>query len=157
MDQFGIGQPVRRKEDVRFVTGAGRFTDDIDITGQAHAVVLRSPHAHARLLGLDTAAAEAAPGVLAVLTGRDAAADGLPPLPCQVDVPGAGGARMANPGRAVLQTDRVRYVGDPVAFVVAETEEQARDAAGLVEAAYEALPRNLHGRRGGGAGRAGPP
>ncbi|MCY3752830.1 MAG: molybdopterin-dependent oxidoreductase, partial [Alphaproteobacteria bacterium] len=140
MDQFGIGQPVRRKEDARFVTGAGRFTDDIDIEGQAHAVVLRSPHAHARILGLDTRAAEAAPGVMAVLTGQDAVADGLPLLPCQVDVPGAGGARMADPGRAVLQTDRVRYVGDPVAFVVAETAEQARDAAELVEVEYEPLP-----------------
>ena len=140
MEQFGIGQPVRRKEDARFVTGAGRYTDDIDIAGQAHAVVLRSPHAHAHIRALDTSAAESAPGVLAVLTGRDAAADGLPLLPCQVDVPGADGARMANPGRAVLQTDRVRYVGDPVAFVVAGTPEQARDAAELVAVEYEALP-----------------
>ncbi|MCY3669830.1 MAG: molybdopterin-dependent oxidoreductase [Alphaproteobacteria bacterium] len=140
MDQFGIGQPVRRKEDARFVTGAGRFTDDIDIEGQAHAVVLRSPHAHARIASLDTGAAEAAPGVVAVFTGQDAAADGLPMLPCQVDVPGAGGARMADPGRAVLQADRVRYVGDAVAFVVAETAEQARDAAELVKIEYEVLP-----------------
>ena len=140
MEQFGIGQPVRRREDARFVTGAGRYTDDIDIAGQAHAVVLRSPHAHAHIRALATRAAEAAPGVLAVLTGRDAATDGLPLLPCQVDVPGAKGARMADPGRAVLQTDRVRYVGDPVAFVVAETPEQARDAAELVEVEYEVLP-----------------
>ncbi len=140
MEQFGIGQPVRRKEDVRFVTGAGRYTDDIDIAGQAHAVVLRSPHAHARIRAIDTRAAEALPGVLAVLTGRDAAADGLPALPCQVDVPGAGGARMANPGRAVLQAERVRYAGDPVAFAVAETPEQARDAAERVEIDYEPLP-----------------
>ena len=140
MEQYGIGQPVRRKEDTRFVTGTGCFTDDIDIPGQAHAVVLRSPHAHARILSLDTSAAAAAPGVLAVLTGQDAAADGLPLLPCQVDVPSAGGSRMADPGRAVLQTERVRYVGDPVAFLVAETLEEARDAAALVEVAYEALP-----------------
>ncbi|MCY4231385.1 MAG: xanthine dehydrogenase family protein molybdopterin-binding subunit, partial [Alphaproteobacteria bacterium] len=126
MEQYGIGQPVRRKEDTRFVTGTGCFTDDIDIPGQAHAVVLRSPHAHARILSLDTSAAAAAPGVLAVLTGQDAAADGLPLLPCQVDVPSAGGSRMADPGRAVLQTERVRYVGDPVAFLVAETLEEAR-------------------------------
>ena len=140
MEQYGIGQPVRRKEDVRFITGTGCFTDDIDLPGQAHGVVLRSPHAHARIRSLETARAAAAPGVLAVLTGHDAAADGLPPLPCQVDVPGAGGTAMANPGRPVLQTERVRYVGDPVALIVAETPEQARDAAELVEIDYAPLP-----------------
>ena len=88
MDKFGIGQPVRRKEDVRLLTGRGTYTDDIDRPGQAHMVVVRSPFAHARILSIDTAAAKAAPGVLAVLTGQDADADGIGRLPVMVDVPG---------------------------------------------------------------------
>ncbi|MET4701595.1 carbon-monoxide dehydrogenase large subunit [Constrictibacter sp. MBR-5] len=140
IEKFGIGQPVRRKEDVRFVTGRGRFTDDVNIDGQAYGYVVRSPHAHAVIRSIDTADAAAMPGVVAVLTGQDAAADGIPKLPCQVDVPGAGGAKMFNPGREILQTERVRFVGDPVAFVVAETYEQARDAAEMVMVDYEDLP-----------------
>ncbi|MFN4089837.1 MAG: xanthine dehydrogenase family protein molybdopterin-binding subunit [Alphaproteobacteria bacterium] len=140
IEKFGIGQPVRRKEDVRFVTGRGRFTDDVNLPGQAWGYVVRSPYAHALVRTIDTAAAAAMPGVIAVLTGHDAAADGIPRLPCQVDVPGAEGARMFNPGREILQTERVRFVGDAVAFVVAETFEQARDAAEAVMVDYEDLP-----------------
>ena len=140
MEKFGIGQPVRRKEDVRFITGKGRYTDDINLPGQAYGYVVRSPHAHAKILRIDTGAARESPGVIAVLTGHDAEADGLPKLPCQVDVPGAGGEKMFDPGRPLLQTERVRYVGDLVAFVVAETYEAARDAAELVEVEYEDLP-----------------
>jgi len=140
MDQFGIGQPVRRKEDTRFLTGTGRFTDDISRPGQAHAVVLRSPHAHARIARIDVAAARAAPGVVLVLTHEEASADKLPAIPCQVDVPGRGGEKMFVPPRPVLAGDTVRYVGDPVALIVAETVEAARDASELVEIDYEPLP-----------------
>ncbi|MGE0651771.1 MAG: xanthine dehydrogenase family protein molybdopterin-binding subunit [Alphaproteobacteria bacterium] len=140
MEQFGIGQPVRRKEDFRFLTGTGRFTDDINLPGQAYGHVLRSPHAHARIRRIDTATAAAADGVVAVLTQADAAADGLGPIPCQVDVPGKGGEKMYTPPRHVLAKDAVRFVGDLVAFVVAETAQQARDAAELIEVDYEDLP-----------------
>ena len=140
MDQFGIGQPVRRKEDFRFLTGQGRYTDDISLPGQAYGHVLRSPHAHARVTRLDTGAAAAAPGVLAVLTHAEVVADGLPGLPCHVDVPGRAGSKMFAPLRPILADGTVRYVGDPVAFVVAETATAARDAAELIEVEYEALP-----------------
>ena len=139
MDKFGIGQPVRRKEDVRLLTGRGTYTDDIDRPGQAHAAILRSPHAHARIVSIDVRKAMAAPGVLAVLTGADADADGLGLLPVQVDVPGKEKPLFCPP-RRILQSDRVRFVGDPVAFVVAETREQAMDACELIEIDYDILP-----------------
>ncbi|MFO0186034.1 MAG: xanthine dehydrogenase family protein molybdopterin-binding subunit, partial [Alphaproteobacteria bacterium] len=139
MDKFGIGQPVRRKEDVRLLTGRGTYTDDMNRPGQAHAVVLRSPHAHARILSMDVSEARAAPGVLAVLTGHDAIADGVGALPVQVEVPGKDKPLFA-PTRHILQTERVRYVGDPVALVVAETRDQAMDAAELIQIDYETLP-----------------
>jgi carbon-monoxide dehydrogenase large subunit len=88
IEQFGIGQPVRRREDVRFLTGTGRFTDDINLPHQAYAYILRSPHAHARILSIDTAAAKAAPQVLGVFTIADLDADGVAEIPTQVDVPG---------------------------------------------------------------------
>jgi carbon-monoxide dehydrogenase large subunit len=139
MEKYGIGQPVRRREDVRLLTGRGRYTDDMDPPGCAQAVVLRSPHAHARILSIDTEAARAAPGVLAVLTGQDAADDGLGRLGALFDVPGRD-APLFNPKREILQTERVRYVGDPVVLVVAETRQQATDAAELVAIDYEPLP-----------------
>ena len=140
MDKFGIGQPVRRKEDVRLLTGGGTYTDDIDRPGQAQMVVLRSPFAHARILSIDTAAAKAAPGVLAVLTGHDADADGIGRFPVMVDVPGKGGTKLFAPPREMLQTVKVRMVGDPVAIVVAETRAQAQDAAELIAVDYDPLP-----------------
>jgi carbon-monoxide dehydrogenase large subunit len=141
MDQFGIGQPVRRKEDVRFLTGRGRYTDDMDLPGQAHMAILRSPHAHARIVSMDLAAARAAPGVLAVLSGHDAAADGLGLFPVLVEVPAmAGTPALYCPPRGVLQTEAVRYVGDPVVAIVAETRLQALDALELVAIEYEMLP-----------------
>lgn len=140
MDKFGIGQPVRRKEDVRLLTGRGTYTDDLDPPGQAHLVVVRSPHAHARIHSIGTAEAKAAPGVLAVLTGADADADGIGRFPVMVDVPGRGGTTLFAPPREMLQTRKVRMVGDPVAIVVAETRQQAQDAAELVEVAYDPLP-----------------
>jgi aerobic carbon-monoxide dehydrogenase large subunit len=137
--KFGIGQPVRRLEDPRFITGRGRYVDDIDLPRQAYGVVVMSPHAHARIKAIDTAAAKAAPGVLAVLTGVDVAADGLgsliPLMP--EDMGGPKGFRTPRP---ILAAERVRAVGDRVAFVVAETLAQARDAAELIVVDYEPLP-----------------
>ncbi len=141
MGQFGIGQAVRRKEDVRFITGTGRFTDDIHLDGEAHAYFLRSPHAHARIRAIDTAAAKAAPGVLAVLTHADVAAAGLGPIKCSTPfLRNRDGSPYLNPGRPQLATGKVRHVGDPVAMVVAGTLAQAKDAAELIEVAYEPLP-----------------
>ena len=132
------GQSLRRVEDHRFLTGAGRYIEDIDRPGQAWAHVVRSPHAHARLLAIDTAAARAVPGVLGVFTSADLLADGLGPLPCVAQLPTIG--PLLVPPRHALASDRVRHVGEPVALVVAETRTAARDAAELVEATYEALP-----------------
>jgi carbon-monoxide dehydrogenase large subunit len=140
LGQFGIGQAVRRKEDLRFITGAGRFTDDINRERQSYAYFLRSPHAHARLLGIDTAAAREAPGILAVYTHDDVAAAGLAPIKCGAPVKNRDGSDYVNPGRPQLASERVRHVGDPVAMVVAETLEQAKDAAELIEVDYEILP-----------------
>ena len=139
MDKFGIGQPVRRKEDLRLLTGAGRFTDDINRENQAWMVVLRSPHAHARILSIDTSAARAAPGVVAVLTGHDAKADGLGLFPVMVEVPGKDGQPVWCPERHILQSEAVRFVGDPVAIVMAETRMQAQDAAEMIEVDYDIL------------------
>ena len=140
MDKFGIGQPVRRKEDVRLLTGRGTYTDDVNHPGQAQAHVLRSPHAHARIRSIDVTAAKAAPGVVAVLTGHDAAADGIGQFPVMVDVPGKGGTKLFPTPRQILQTEKVRFVGDPVALVIAETRAEAQDAAELIEIDYEILP-----------------
>ena len=137
---FGSGQPVRRVEDARFLTGRGRYVDDLSLPRQAHGAVLYSPHPHARIMRIDTAAAQTAPGVLAVLTGADARADGLgefPPLNMPEDSGGPKGYRAFRP---VLCADVVRCVGDRVAFVVAETAAQARDALDLIEVDYEPLP-----------------
>ena len=139
--QFGIGQPVRRKEDQRFITGAGRYLDDIRLPREAYAYVLRSPHAHARITSIDVAAAKAEPGVIAVLTGADAEADGIAPIPCLAPIPIKPGTAAQNfPRRPVLATERVRFVGDGVALVVAETPAAAKDAAECIAVAYETLP-----------------
>jgi carbon-monoxide dehydrogenase large subunit len=140
MAKFGVGQSVRRVEDQRFITGRGRYTDDIDIAGQAYGCVVRSPEAHARIRGIDIAAAKAAPGVLAVITGADIEARGGNALPCGVPMENRDGSQGINPLRPVLCTDRVRHVGDNVAFVVAETLAEAKDAAELVSVDYASLP-----------------
>jgi carbon-monoxide dehydrogenase large subunit len=140
MKQFGVGQPVRRVEDRRFLTGRGRYLDDIVRPRQAHAAMLRSPHAHARILAIDTAKATAAPGVLAVLTGADLAADGIGTVPCVAVLTNRDGSTMAVPPRPAIVTGRVRHVGDIAAMVVAETAAEARDAAELVAVDYEPLP-----------------
>ena len=138
--RYGTGQPVRRAEDPRFLTGRGRYVDDLTLSRMTHGVVLRSPHAHARIASIDTRAAEAMPGVLAVLTGADYAADGLGDFPClSLPVDGLAAPAIGVPAPA-LARDRVRYVGAPVAFVVAGTLDQARDAAERVVVDYEDLP-----------------
>ncbi|MBC6416548.1 MAG: xanthine dehydrogenase family protein molybdopterin-binding subunit [Rhodospirillales bacterium] len=140
MGQFGIGQALPRLEDRRLVTGGGCYTDDISRPGQCYGVVVRSPLAHAKILSLDLAAARAAPGVLAVYSGADLAAAGVGPIPCTAPMPGRGGSRTAVPRYSVLAEDKVRFAGNPLAFVVAERLAQARDAADLVEAVYQDLP-----------------
>ncbi len=140
MADNGIGAPVRRKEDDRFLTGRGRYTDDINRRGQAYAVIVRSPVAHARIASIDSAAATAVPGVVAVLTGEDMAADGVGGLPCGWLITNKDGSNMFEPPQPPLPSDRVRHVGDQVAVVVAESREQAAAAASLVDVDYEELP-----------------
>jgi aerobic carbon-monoxide dehydrogenase large subunit len=138
--RFGIGQPVTRKEDARFLTGQGRYVADIDFARQAHAVFLFSPHAHARIRAIDKSAAEVMPGVFAVLTGEDWAADGLGTLDPEVMAEDMGGPKGYRTNRPPLAQTHVRYVGERVAVVIAETEALARDAAELVSVDYEVLP-----------------
>jgi carbon-monoxide dehydrogenase large subunit len=136
----GTGTPVGRIEDERFVTGAGRFVDDIDLPDQAFAVLVRSSQAHARLGRVSTGAAASAPGVLGVFTAGDLAADGVGTLPCQYVIANRDGSPMAMPPRPALAQDRVRHVGEAIALVVARTLPEARDAAELVEVECETLP-----------------
>ncbi|HYW03611.1 MAG TPA: xanthine dehydrogenase family protein molybdopterin-binding subunit [Gammaproteobacteria bacterium] len=139
MAKFGVGQPVSRLEDARLLTGHGQYVADIDLPGQLHAVVLRSPHAHAAIRSLDATAAESAPGVVAVYTGEDLARDGIGDLPCLAQVKSRDGSDLVTPPRPALARGRVRYVGDPVAVVVAQTREQAGDAVDRIEVEYEML------------------
>jgi carbon-monoxide dehydrogenase large subunit len=140
MGQFGIGQGIKRFEDVRLVRGGGRFQADVEVPGQVHAVIVRSPHAHARILGIDAAAARRAPGVLAVFTGADVARDGLGTMKMTLKRTRPDGSPMFAPPHRGLAVERARHVGDPVALVVAETRAQAEDAADLVRVDYEPLP-----------------
>ena len=139
MAKFGFGQTVSRKEDDRLLRGAGAYTDDAALPGQAHGIVLRSPHAHARIDRLDAARARAAPGVLAILTAAEAQADGLGTQPCFAPTTNLDGSPYVSPPHPLLAQDTVRHVGDPVAFVVAETRERAREAADLVDIDYAVL------------------
>ena len=144
----GIGKSVPRREDARLLMGRGRYANDFSLPGQAYAYILRSPHAHARIAGIDVAAAVDAPGVLAVLTGRDAAADGLRPIPHspvpsnphEVPLQSRDGSPFFIAPHPALAIDAARYVGEPVAVVVAEMLEQAMDAAERVDVSYEVLP-----------------
>jgi aerobic carbon-monoxide dehydrogenase large subunit len=147
-----IGQPLRRKEDQRLLTGKGRFTDDFSLDGQAYAAMVRSPHPHARIKRIDAARAKAMPGVLGVFTGADVRADGLGPLPhsaipsTKFDMklgPPAGRSLFIGPN-VLMPADRTRHVGEGVAMVVAQTRAQAMDAAEAVEVEYEELPFVLH-------------
>ncbi|MBM3645556.1 MAG: xanthine dehydrogenase family protein molybdopterin-binding subunit [Alphaproteobacteria bacterium] len=155
MAKFGIGQSVTRVEDPRLLTGGGRYTDDTKLGAPAARLyVLRSPHAHARIGKVDTTAASKAPGVLLIRTGADVKAAGFGDLPCLVPVNNRDGTPRADTPRPMLQHDRVRHVGDPVAFVVAETLDQARDAAELIEVDYQPLPHTTDTK---GSARAGAP
>src|SRR5438046_8504962 len=136
MADGSIGQPVRRREDYRFLTGQGTYTDDINRPGQLHAYILRSPHANARITGIDISSAASAPGVVAVYTGKDIASDGVGGLPCGWQIHSKDGSPMVEPPHPPLVTDRVRHVGDQVAVVIAETLAQARDAAELIQVDY---------------------
>ena len=137
MADTGIGAPVRRKEDFRFLTGRGTYTDDINRPGQTYAYILRSPHAAAKIKKIDTARAKAAPGVVAVFTGADYAADGKGGLPCGWLVKSKDGSPMVEPPHPPLVADMVRHVGDHVAVVIAETKSQARDASEMIDVSYE--------------------
>jgi len=139
MTKFGIGQAVRRVEDKRFLTGTGTFVSDLAMPRQCYGVAVLSPHAHANIKKIDTSAALAAPGVLCVLTGLDAKADNIGAIPPHFMPEAWGGPKGYATLRPVLLADRVRCIGDRVAFVVAETEAQARDAAELVDVEYEPL------------------
>jgi len=140
MGQFGFGQAVRRVEDVRLVTGRGRYTDDMTLGRQTFAYMLRSPYAHARIGSIDVAAAKEAPGVLGVFTVEDLEADGIGGVPCLVPIKSTDGSRMYAPPRPLLAKGATKHVGDAVVMIVAETFEQARDASELVEIDYEMLP-----------------
>jgi aerobic carbon-monoxide dehydrogenase large subunit len=144
----GIGKPVRRREDARFLTGAGNYADDMSLPGQAYAYVVRSPHAHARILGIDAAPAARAPGVLATLTGSDGAEDGLLPIPQrpvsanphEVPLKSRDGSPFLIAPHPALALGKTRYVGEPIALIIAETLSQAMDAAERLAVEYEPLP-----------------
>jgi len=138
MGEFGIGQSVRRFEDIRLLRGEGRYHHDVNLPGQVHMAVVRSTHAHARLRSIDTKAAAAAPGVVAIFTGADLT--GLSTMKMTLKRKRPDGTPMFAPPHTGLTKDRVRYVGDPVALVIAETPAQAADAAEMVHVDYEPLP-----------------
>ena len=141
-----IGQPMRRKEDLRLITGQGRFSDDFELEGQVFAGFVRSPHPHARIVAIDTEAARAMPGVLGVLTGEDCRRDGLRPIEhgpvpstrYDMKLTAAGGGRIFAGRHTLLPTDKVRHVGEAVAMVVAQTVHQAQDAAEVIHVTYDA-------------------
>jgi carbon-monoxide dehydrogenase large subunit len=160
VSQFALGQSVRRIEDPRLITGCGRFTDDVAVPGALHGYVLRSPFAHADIVRLDVDAARRAPGVVGVVTIADLDAGKVGNLPCSVRPKNRDGSDMAQPPRPALARGRVRHVGEPVAFVVAETVNLAKDAAELIEVDYDALDvvaetcrANAPGRSGSGPRR----
>jgi aerobic carbon-monoxide dehydrogenase large subunit len=140
MAKYGIGQPVTRFEDARLLRGQGRYINDVNLSGQAYAIILRSPHAHARIVSIDAAHAIASPGTLAVFTEADLAADGLGTMRVSLPRKRPDGAPLFYSPHPGLARGAVRYVGDPVAMIVAETQSQARDAAELVQIHYEPLP-----------------
>ncbi|MGZ5844493.1 MAG: xanthine dehydrogenase family protein molybdopterin-binding subunit, partial [Xanthobacteraceae bacterium] len=151
-DFRSIGKPVVRKEDERLTTGRGRFSDDFSVPGQAYAVMVRSPHPHARIRGVAGTRAKAMPGVLGVFTGADCLADGLSAIPhdplpktkYDMKLTAAGGGAVFIGPHMLLPADKARHVGEAVAMVVAETPALALDAAEAVEVDYEVLPGVYH-------------
>jgi aerobic carbon-monoxide dehydrogenase large subunit len=140
LQKFGVGQPVRRKEDDTLVRGNGKYTDDFSLPGQLYAWIVRSSHAHGVIRGIDTAAAKAMPGVLGVWTGADLASADYGPYTCGLPLKSRDGSPLLQTNRPALVSDKVRFVGDPVAFVVAETLAQARDAGEAVVLDIDPLP-----------------
>jgi len=140
LQKFGVGQPVRRKEDDTLVRGKGKYTDDFDLPGQAYAWIVRSSHAHGIIRGIDTSAARAMPGVFGVWTGADLAAADYGPFTCGLPLKSRDGTPLLQTNRPALVTDKVRFVGDPVAFVVAQTLAQAREAGEAVVLDIDPLP-----------------
>jgi len=140
LQKFGLGQPVLRKEDDTLVRGKGKYTDDFNLPGQAYAWIVRSTHAHGIIRAIDTSAAKTMPGVLGVWTGTDLVAAGYGPFTCGLPLKNRDGTPLLQTNRTALMTDKVRYVGDPVAFVVAETLAQARDAAEAIVVDVDPLP-----------------
>ncbi|HEY8608221.1 MAG TPA: xanthine dehydrogenase family protein molybdopterin-binding subunit [Noviherbaspirillum sp.] len=144
--ETGIGASVRRKEDYRFLTGSGRYTDDVQVPGQTYAYFLRSPYPHAAIRAIDASAARAAPGVVAVLTGEDLAADKVGGVPCGWLITDVDGKPMNEPAHPALAQGKVRHVGDQVALVIAGSYLQAKDAAELIQVDYEPLPAVVDAR-----------
>jgi carbon-monoxide dehydrogenase large subunit len=140
LQKFGVGQPVLRKEDDTLLRGKGKYTDDFNLPGQAFAWIVRSTHAHGIIKRIDTSAAKAMPGVLGIWTGADIVAAGYGPYTCGLPLKNRDGTPLLQTNRTALMTDKVRYVGDPVACVVAETLAQARDAGEAIELEIEPLP-----------------
>jgi len=140
MGKYALGQSVPRSEDPRLLTGGGNYVDDVKLPGTVYGWIVRSPYAAANILAIDISEAKAAPGVLTVLTGEDWAASGLGDLPVASGRKRPDGSPMFTPPLPALITQRVRRVGDYVAFIVAETLAQAKDAAELVNVDYEILP-----------------
>ena len=138
--KFGIGQPVRRVEDSRFVTGQGQYTDDLRFERETHAVFVRSPHAHARIKGVDAAEAKKMPGVVAVITAADVTAAGANPMPCMAPVPNRDGTPIVFTPKPLLAEHKVTFAGEAVAMVIADTYAQAKDAAEKVAVDYDPLP-----------------
>jgi len=145
----GIGVRVRRREDRRFLTGRGRYVHDIVRPRQLHAIFLRSPHAHAEILGIDKTEAQASHGVAAIFIGTDVAADKLNGVPCAWGIIGKDGAPMKEPRHPLLAQGKVRHVGDPVAMVIADSVEAARNAAERIAVDYRILPAEGFGASDG--------
>lgn len=139
MEKFGVGQAVRRREDERFLKGAGQYLDDIKLDNMCHAAVLRSPHAHARILSIETEEVKSAPGVIAVLTAEDYMKEGYGRFPTLTEIDGLDEHGVRHPERHALTGDVARFVGDAIALIVAETRQQAKDAAELIYVDYEDL------------------
>src|SRR5512145_3171693 len=142
--KFALGQAVSRLEDDVLLCGKGRYADDFSLPRATHACFVRSPHAHARIKAISTTAAANAAGVVAILAGKDVAADRLGNVPCLIPIEG-----LKEPPRPLLAIGTVRHVGDPVAMVIAETAAQAKDAADSGEVDYEPLPASTDTRQGG--------
>ncbi len=146
--KFGVGQPVSRKEDPKLLRGQGRYSDDMSMPGQLSAVMVRSRYAHGRVVAVDTEAARAMAGVALVITARDFTSGGYGEMPGSSPAVNRDGSPVKKPPQLALASDKVRYVGEPIACVVAETLQQARDGAEAVTVEIDALPAVTDARAG---------